>query len=44
MPKGLRLESSFESRYLLRTPSLSTLETPSKTGVFGTFLILERRF
>jgi hypothetical protein len=44
MPKGLRLESSFESRYLLRAPSLSTLETPSKTGVFGTFLILERRF
>jgi hypothetical protein len=44
MPKGLRLEASFEARYLLRQPSLSTLERPSTTGVFGTFLILERRF
>jgi translocation and assembly module TamB len=45
MPKGLRLEASFEPRYLLRTPSLETsLKDPARAQVFGLFVIREWRF
>ncbi|MDQ3699033.1 MAG: translocation/assembly module TamB, partial [Gemmatimonadota bacterium] len=45
MRGGFRIESSFEPRYQVREPSFSTSDQPpSATGVFGAFLILERRF
>jgi translocation and assembly module TamB len=45
MPKGLRLEGSWEPRYLLRQPSLeSDTKNPAKTQVFGLFVIREWRF
>ena len=43
MPFGLRVETSFEPRYILREPSLS-VAAPQSTGVFGAFLIREWRF
>ncbi|MDQ6831538.1 MAG: translocation/assembly module TamB domain-containing protein [Gemmatimonadota bacterium] len=44
MSAGFRLEASFEPRYLLRDPTLSTTQPPVPTGVFGLFLIREVRW
>ncbi|MEJ7810783.1 MAG: translocation/assembly module TamB domain-containing protein [Gemmatimonadaceae bacterium] len=44
MKKGLRIEASFEPRFLLREPTLAATDPGSATSVFGAFLVLERRF
>ncbi len=44
MAAGFRLQASFEPRYLLRDPTLSTTQPPVPTGVFGLFLIREVRW
>jgi len=42
--RGFRLDTSFESRYLLREPTLSAQQQPLSTSVFGMFLAQEWRF
>ena len=42
--KGFRVELSFQPRFLLQTPTLSSTQTPASTGVFGAFLVREWRF
>ena len=41
--RGLRVELSFEPRYLLQEPTLG-VQPPVSTGVFGAFVIREWRF
>lgn len=43
-PGGLQLQTSFEPRFLLREPTLSTFQAPLVTSVFGTFLLGDWRF
>ncbi|MDQ6770192.1 MAG: translocation/assembly module TamB domain-containing protein, partial [Gemmatimonadota bacterium] len=42
--RGYRLETGLETRYLLREPSLSSLQNILTTSAFGAFLIREWRF
>jgi translocation and assembly module TamB len=44
MPRGYRIEASIEPRFLIRQPSLSTLQDPKPTSVLGAFLIREWKF
>ncbi|HEY9426754.1 MAG TPA: translocation/assembly module TamB domain-containing protein, partial [Gemmatimonadaceae bacterium] len=44
MPRGFRVEASIEPRFLIRQPSLSTLQDPKPTSVLGAFLIREWKF
>ena len=41
---GYRIDASFEPRYLLRQPTLSTNQTPQTTSAFGLFLVREWRY
>jgi translocation and assembly module TamB len=43
-PRGLQFEVSFEPRFLLRVPTLSTDQNPRVQGVFGMFLLRDWRF
>jgi translocation and assembly module TamB len=44
MPRGYRIEASIEPRFLIRQPTLSTLQDPKPTSVLGAFLIREWKF
>jgi translocation and assembly module TamB len=45
MSKGIRLEASFEPRYLLRKPTLETsADAPARINALGLFMIREWRF
>lgn len=44
MPRGYRIEASIEPRFLIRQPSLSTLQDPKPTSVLGAFVIREWKF
>jgi translocation and assembly module TamB len=44
MPRGYRIEASFEPRFLIRQPTLSTQQDPRPTSVLGAFLIREWKF
>ena len=44
MSRGYRLEASLEPRFLIRQPTLSTLQDPKPTSVLGAFLIREWKF
>jgi translocation and assembly module TamB len=41
---GYRIDASFEPRYLLKQPTLSTDRTPQTTSAFGLFLVREWRY
>lgn len=41
---GYRIDASFEPRYLLKQPALSTDQTPQTTSAFGLFLVREWRY
>jgi translocation and assembly module TamB len=41
---GYRIDASFEPRYLLKQPTLSTDQTPQTTSAFGLFLVREWRY
>jgi hypothetical protein len=44
LPKGYRIEATFEPRFLLRQPTLAQEELARPVSVIGAFLIWERRF
>jgi translocation and assembly module TamB len=44
MARGYRIEASIEPRFLIRQPTLSTLQDPKPTSVLGAFLIREWKF
>jgi translocation and assembly module TamB len=41
---GYRIDASFEPRYLLKQPTLSTDQVPQTTSAFGLFLVREWRY
>ena len=44
LPKGYRIEATFEPRFLLRQPTLAEQDLARPVRVVGAFLIWERRF
>jgi translocation and assembly module TamB len=44
LPKGFRIEASFEPRFLLREPSLAQQDPARPVRVIGAFLVWDRRF
>jgi translocation and assembly module TamB len=44
LPKGYRIEATFEPRFLLRQPTLADQDLARPVRVIGAFLIWERRF
>jgi hypothetical protein len=44
LPKGYRIEATFEPRFLLRQPTLAEEDLARPVSVIGAFLIWERRF